>query len=324
MEATTDLEWRSLTADDADEIARLDRATIGVDDRDDPLSPEDALEEFAPSWSRPAERSLAAVRPDGSIVGLAWLQQRPASSRGRVMFLVHPDARSGEVPRRLLQGMYDRSSRLLKEGRLPEDATLELSVQPQQTSLVALLEAEGFIPVRTYNELYRDLAVPLGAPAAPADVRISGWSPRWSEPTRQAHVEAFADHWGSTPPDEETWEHHYVGSASFRSNLSFVATRDDEVAGYLLADVWEQDWELKGYRDAWVGMLGTRRAWRGRGVASALLLTSMHRMRVAGMEYASIGVDSESPTGADRLYAGHGFTVRRARISYARPVASLP
>lgn len=102
-----------------------------------------------------------------------------------------------------------------------------------------------------------------------------------------------------------------------------VVRPDGEVVGYLLGNVWEQDWEVKGYREAWIGTLGTRRAWRRRGVASSLMLTWMHRMRTAGMEYAAIGVDSESPTGADRLYAQLGFELQRVSVNYALPVTAL-
>lgn len=322
MEPST-LHWRPVTVDDAAAIVRLDHATLAADDRDDPLSLDEVLEEFTPSWSHPETRSLAAVDDDGELAGLAWLHLRPGSTRARVTLLVRPQARSTAVPRRLLAGVYERALALRAAGDLPDEGTVEVEAQPHQSARVALLEAEGFAPVRIFHELERDLALPLDRPSAPDGVHVLGWGPRWSELTRLAHVEAFADHWGSVPPDEEAWEHHFVGLANFRSDLSFVAVHDDEVVGYLLADVWEQDWALKGYRDAWIGTLGTRRAWRGRGIASALLLTSMHRMRAAGMEYASLGVDSESLTGADRLYAGHGFVVRRARITYVRRVSAL-
>lgn len=317
------LTWRPLSPDDAAAIVRLDHATLVVDDRDDPLSLEEVQEEFDPSWARPDERSVAAVGRDGDLAGMAWIHLRPASTRARVTFLVHPDHRDGDVPRRLLTEVYERIRRMDAAGAVPDDATVEIGAQPHQAHRVELLESEGFTPVRRFHELRRDLAHPLPPAALPEAVTVARWNQRWSEATRLAHVEAFADHWGSAPPDEEAWQHDYVGGANFRADLSLVAHSGDDVVGYLLAHVWEQDWKVKGYREAWIGTLGTRRAWRGRGVASYLLLRCMHRMRTAGMEYAAIGVDSQSPTGADRLYAQLGFELQRVTVNYALPVTAL-
>lgn len=318
----TGVTWRPLTIEDAPAVVRLDHATVEADDRDDPLSRDEVEEEFEPSWAHPSERSVAAVAGDGAILALAWIHLRPGARRAHTTFLIHPDHRDGRTPQRLLDEVFARIRRMDAAGELPEDAVLEIDAQPHQEHRVDLLGEAGFEPERQFHELRRDLASPIATPTPPADIRLLKWEPRWSEPARLAHVEAFADHWGSTPPDPETWQHRYL-HAKFRSDLSAVAVHDHEVVGYLLAHVFEQDWELKGYRDAWIGTLGTRRAWRGQGIASALMLTSMHRMRLADMEYAAIGVDSESETGADRLYAQHGFELQRVNISYALPVDAL-
>lgn len=322
--------WRPLTPADARAVVRLDHATLEADGRDDPLAIEEVREEFEPSWARPTERSVAAVCADGELLAMAWIHLRPGSHRARVTFLLHPACRAGDVPGRLLDEVFRRVRMIERSGGLPGDATVEIQAQPQQTHRVALLQATGFEEVRRFHELRRDLAQPPPQPRPPEGVTITRWAQRWTEQARLAHVEAFADHWGSTPPDEEAWQHDFL-HVNFRPELSFVARRagvgggdDDElVVGYLLGHVWEQDWAVKGYRDAWIGTLGTRRAWRGKGVASALLLAALHRMRLAGMEYAMIGVDSESPTGADRLYAQLGFEPHRVLASYALPVAAL-
>lgn len=315
--------WRPATIHDAPAIVRLDHATLEADGRDDPLSLDEVLEEFEPSWALPEERSVVAVAPTGELHALAWIHLRPGSHRARTTFVVHPDARAGDVPRRLLAEVFDRVRGLDGTGAFADAGVVEIEAQPHQEHRVALLEEAGFRPQRRFHELRRDLTATIARPEPPTGTRIARWDTRWSEPARLAHVEAFADHWGSTPPDRERWQHDFL-HGKFRPDLSFVAvTEDGEVAGYLLAHVFEQDWKVRGYRDAWIGTLGTRRAWRGRGVASALMLRSMHRMRDVGMEYAAIAVDSQSQTGADRLYAQHGFELQRVHVNYALPVAEL-
>jgi ribosomal protein S18 acetylase RimI-like enzyme len=65
--------------------------------------------------------------------------------------------------------------------------------------------------------------------------------------------------------------------------------------------------ERTGLKVGWIGSLGTRRAWRKRGLASALLVASMRAFQAAGLEYAGLAVDAENPTGALGLYESLGF-----------------
>ena len=64
-----------------------------------------------------------------------------------------------------------------------------------------------------------------------------------------------------------------------------------------------------------------RRPWRGRGLATALLVRGMIAFRAAGMDAASLGVDTENPTGAVGLYERVGFTVNRRFVRLRRVVA---
>ncbi|NKQ35221.1 MAG: GNAT family N-acetyltransferase [Chloroflexi bacterium] len=59
--------------------------------------------------------------------------------------------------------------------------------------------------------------------------------------------------------------------------------------------------------------IGVIRGWRQRGIASALIAAAMRAFRDEGLEYAKLGVDTENPTGALRLYENLGFySVRRS------------
>ncbi len=76
----------------------------------------------------------------------------------------------------------------------------------------------------------------------------------------------------------------------------------------LLASHFPGDEEVTGRLDGWVTTLGTLASHRKRGIASAMVLTACHAFRDAGFNHALLGVDSESPTGAYRLYQQLGFT----------------
>ncbi|MNC79370.1 Acetyltransferase (GNAT) family protein [compost metagenome] len=50
-----------------------------------------------------------------------------------------------------------------------------------------------------------------------------------------------------------------------------------------------------------------RRAWRGRGLAVALLTAAMRSFRADGIQYAELDVDTANPSGAHGLYADLGY-----------------
>ncbi|MEY4339879.1 MAG: hypothetical protein RLZ14_1729, partial [Actinomycetota bacterium] len=79
---------------------------------------------------------------------------------------------------------------------------------------------------------------------------------------------------------------------------------------------YEADDKLLGRRDAWIDNLGTLPEWRGRGVATALIAASLHAFTAEGLTHASIGVDSENPSGAARLYRALGFAPVRRSITH--------
>ena len=80
-----------------------------------------------------------------------------------------------------------------------------------------------------------------------------------------------------------------------------------EVVGYSSCEEYPEDSEAAGRREVWIGSLGVLREWRKRGIASALLAANMAAMRADGVEAAMIGVDSDSPSGAQHLYSSVGF-----------------
>src|SRR5262249_7010286 len=99
----------------------------------------------------------------------------------------------------------------------------------------------------------------------PAGLRLVPFQLAHSEATRLAHNEAFADHWGFTPTSVEDWRRWGIGQRAFRPGVSFLLLDGAEVAGYLLSYEYEAERAATGVREAHVGVLGTRRPWRGGG-----------------------------------------------------------
>ncbi len=76
----------------------------------------------------------------------------------------------------------------------------------------------------------------------------------------------------------------------------------------MLCAAYPQDWATAPV-EAWINTVGTRRAWRGKGVARWVLAETLRLVATAddGFERAILGVDAENPTGALRLYRDLGF-----------------
>ena len=92
----------------------------------------------------------------------------------------------------------------------------------------------------------------------------------------------------------------------------------EEVAGFSVNYYSPEENERKGIDEAWIGDLGTRRPWRKQGIATALLNHSMLAFQAAGIPHASLGVDSENPTGALGVYERVGFKVVERSVSLGK------
>ena len=183
-----------------------------------------------------------------------------------------------------------------------------------------LLTRAGYAVVRYFSEMLRPLDQ-MPVVGAPPGVVLVPFAPGLGEAVRLAHNEAFADHWGSEPRSPHKWA-FLLDHENFRPDLSTVALdgTTGEVAGYQMSMHDPLRLATVGRREGYTEILGVRRAWRGRGVAPALLADAMARFKASGMDYACLDVDSENPTGALRLYEHMGYTPLRRTLAWDKPL----
>ena len=164
--------------------------------------------------------------------------------------------------------------------------------------------------MRRFLEVARPTSVPVPPAPAPSGLERVPWSEALDEEARLAHRESFADHWGSEPRSKDEWRQWYTGHRSFRPDLSRPGRRPGVRAGRGPRAVVDLPARLgAGPVEAWIQVVGTRRASRGKGVARWLLSDVLQRIAEAdtGFERAILGVDAENPTGALGLYRSLGF-----------------
>jgi ribosomal protein S18 acetylase RimI-like enzyme len=200
---------------------------------------------------------------------------------------------------------------------------LRIHMEQQHRHQQQLFRGSGFHVVRYFNEMHRRLdGLPLPEVRLDDGLELVTMRPELSEGVRQAHNAAFRDHWGSEPRDEESWG-FTVNDPQARPDLSAVVLDRSSgvVAGYQLASHDPDSAVARGYREGYTDLLGVRREYRGRGIAQALLADAMRRFAAAGMDRASLDVDSENPTGALALYEKMGYTAVNRSLAWDKELA---
>jgi len=146
-----------------------------------------------------------------------------------------------------------------------------------------------------------------GEPAPPRDVEgisVCGFHPEEARRLYEAHLEAFADHWGEGEETYEDFCHHHLDAPEYDAGLWFVAWDGDQLVGYVGAQESSREDPSRGY----IAVLGVRRPYRRRGLGEALLRQAFRALYGRGRRGADLHVDADSRTGAPQLYAKVGMT----------------
>lgn len=181
------------------------------------------------------------------------------------------------------------------------------------------LSRDGFEPVRygltmtrPCSELVEVHPLPVGLEVRPA--KEEHYRQIWD-----ADQEAFQDHWGYVPATEENYQ-DWLGHRIFQPHLWKVAWDGDEVVGMVgnfIAEDENKEYKRKrGYTED----IFVRRPWRKRGVARALLTQSIKMFQEMGMEETCLGVDTQNPNGAKRLYESVGYKETKRHTTYRKPL----
>jgi ribosomal protein S18 acetylase RimI-like enzyme len=135
----------------------------------------------------------------------------------------------------------------------------------------------------------------------------------------KADHEAFRDHWGGADDSEASYL-RWFESPEFQPELCVVAWDGDEVAGAVLNAIYAHENAELGLRRGWLDSVFTRRQWRGRGLARALIARSVHLLAERGMDTATLGVDADNPSGALGLYESCGFVKVDGGAAWQKPM----
>jgi GNAT superfamily N-acetyltransferase len=155
-----------------------------------------------------------------------------------------------------------------------------------------------------------DMAFAPPAPDWPAGLVVRNFVPGEDDRAAyEAYEEAFADMWNRPRGTFEAFQSK-LQRPYFDPALWFLVMVGDQIAGTLFSD----DIEGRG----WIEIVGVRRSWRGRGVASAMLRHALGAFWERGVTHVGLSVDAQSPTGAPRVYQRAGFLLDQTFLVYER------
>jgi len=312
---------------DLEAIANLINTCEAVDQLDEGTSVSELQQQFdEPSLDKARDIRLWE-NADGQLAGMGRLWIPPVGKiiDGFLWFRVLPTARGGDLDRQIVAWAEGRMREVSQERgvqvKLRSGSRAYQSDSPSKTlrDRIALLESCGFIADRYFFTMERSLSLPIPESQLPdgftiRQVRSNEDAEAWVELFNQS----FIDHWNHHDLTVESYE-HWLTDPDYKPEVDLVAVAaDGTFAAFCHCDISPEDNKRSGRNEGWISTLGTRRGFRRKGLGRAMLLAGMQRLKVAGVDTARLGVDTENPSGAGQLYESVGFRKVYTQIMYVK------
>jgi GNAT superfamily N-acetyltransferase len=279
--------------------------------------------DWSPSPTYDPPRDTRVAEYGGRIVGVAqgsW-REREGAVIHRIAVWVHPDRQREGIGRRLLAWGEERARAVAAgvSGRVAELPHRFGGIADHGNAAgVAFAEGAGYTPFRFHYEMRRDLTEPIPEAAIPDGLEVRPVRPEHHRAIWLADTEAFRDHWDASVVNEDDFV-RFFAHPDIDPSIWQVAWDGDEIAGMVINGINRDENALIGLDVGWLDGVSTRRRWRKRGLASALIARSLVILRDRGMTVAALGVDTENPTGALGLYERFGFRPVKTLAFYRKP-----
>ena len=276
------------------------------------------------NWD-PKDDTLVVER-DGRIVGYArteWRDLVDGTRAFRSIVMLEPAQDGTGVTAAMLGWAEDRLAELGRTAA-PEDprpGRMTAFSFGAERELQAALEANGWSRTGQGHEMVRPTLDDIPEVPLPAGlvVRPVGVDTASRRQVFEASREAFRDERDEAEGGEEEWD-GFMTDPLQDPALWIVAFDGDEVAGGVLGRIDPGENAHHGRERGLVAAVFTRRPWRRRGLARALIARSLVRLRDHGMTSAYLGVDGLNPNQAMTLYESLGFEAATTTYDWSKPL----
>jgi mycothiol synthase len=279
--------------------------------------------DWAPGGTFDPERDAIVVEGPDGMIGAGWVSwaQRDDTAVHDLEVWVRPDQRRRGLGRRILRQLEDRGRASVGDGSGgPAELRHELGggLLTNNPAAVAFADRMGYPTIRYGFQMRRPLDLPIPDVAMPDGLVLRPVLPEHHRAIWDSDVEAFQDHWEARVRTDHDFVRTFT-DPDFDPTMWQVAWAGDEVAGSIFNNIHADQNARIGIRMGWLDHVSVRRPWRGRGLASALIVRSLRIHRDRGMDVAVLGVDAENPTGALGLYEKFGFRPHYSWAIVRRP-----
>jgi mycothiol synthase len=292
---------------DAEAIYRLiydyDVSIVGYSD----FALDDLLELFREEHFSIDRDSCLVLDQVGRLAGYTMIWAREPPRRYTGFAIVHPEHLGRGIGTGLLGFLEHRMREYVADDA---GATLWNWVDLGDKAARRMVEAAGFSEVRRHYAMMKDLSGTELEASVPERLSIRTCSEEDAEVVHSLDQETFAEHWGFIARSYEQWRRQAYERSDTDLSMWFLALEDGEPVGFLIGRAME------GF--GWVGDLGVRRAYRRRGIASALLRHSFSDFERRGFSKVGLAVDASNETRAVRLYEKLGMRAERVYGTYEK------
>jgi GNAT superfamily N-acetyltransferase len=298
----TGYDARPPRGEDAGVVAEVITASRAAFGDDEIATGEDVLDDW--QGVDLTQEAIIVTAPDGRIVSYADI-----SNRRNMRVSVYGNAHPAEQGRGIGAFLVNWGEEWARErmDSAPDGAKVgvEHYIDSQNAPAQTLVETLGYPRIRTVYVMTITLDEAPSAPVWPDGVRGRAFLPGQDEHATWSAVEtAFRDLLERPPGSYDRW---LAITESERREPELWRLGADERDGAIVGTVLGKRFSGGG----WVGGVGVRRDWRGKGLALALLHELFGVYYANGVREISLSVDADSPSSAPSLYTRAGMHVTK-------------
>jgi mycothiol synthase len=298
-------------------------AVIEASKHADKVERTDSLDDVRRNYSHltrcDPQTDMLFAEMDGEVIGynrVWWDRQEDGVYTYGVVGFLCPDWRRKRIGSAMLKHAEARL-RQIAATHEPGPRFFQTGANDSELGLQALLESQGYQPARYFVEMTRDINEPLPDAPMPPGLEVRPADESMLRQVYEAHMDAFRDHWGFT---EETFEEfsHWKEDPDFNPSLWKIGWDGNQIAGMVLNFIDEAENAEYNRKRGYTEGISTRRPWRKIGLARSLLVQSIAMFREMGMAETALGVDTENPSGALKLYQSVGYKEIKRSMTYRK------
>ena len=308
--------------DDIPGMAAVARAANAANGETEYISDEYLRSDVTNPTHIPPEQGMLLALVDARIVAFSSYEYSDTTAGERYyrsLGNVHPAWRRRGLGRAMAAFNEARLQKLAAAQQHPGGARLTTWIEEADRGATVLMQGLGYRQVRTGFHMVRPDMEAIDVPALPGGLDLRPVAAADLPRLWAAMSEAFRDHFGGHDSSEAAFR-RWIEDPVFDTSLLIVAFDGEEVAGGVQGWVDPEENEANGYLRGWTDPVFTRRPWRRRGLAYALLGRALAAVRDRGMTSAQLGVDSENPFQALTLYERHRFETARTGSEWHRDI----